>query len=119
MIACRKRRPALAATLGAYLMLAIGGAQTSWAASNDGGPFSRTQWGDRHSVSTTYAYVPPPGARRAKNGSTTANNPRARAPGWNAYNSYGIAPGAYDSRRTTSRPSQSWDPYGLRWDGGN
>ena len=40
--------------------------------------------------------------------------PFAYAPGYQAPAGYG-----YDSPRATSRPDATWDPYGLRWDGGN
>jgi hypothetical protein len=39
---------------------------------------------------------------------TYRNAPRAAA------RAYG-----YDSRPATTAPGMSWDPYGLRWDGGN
>jgi hypothetical protein len=99
-------KPALAAALGMFAMLAVGGANTSLAASNDGGPFSHTPWLYDNAGSTAPDYARAVTPRKLKNGQ----------PAWNAYNSYGRG---YDSPRATSRPSQTWDPYGLRWDGGN
>src|SRR4051812_36610214 len=105
-----KIKPALAAALGMFAMLAIGGANTSLAAQVDAGPFSHTPWAD-NSASSAAIYAAIVAPRKLKHGRSARD----------AYNSYGsfAAPRAYDSPRATSRPSKTWDPYGLRWDGGS
>ena len=117
MYASTRRIRVLAITLGACAILVIGGGQPSVADSNDGGPFSHTLWLNGHSASAALAYVPTMQPRGARKESATSN----RRP-VDAFRSFGLdrdSGRGYYSPRGTSRPSQSWDPYGLRWDGGN
>jgi uncharacterized membrane protein len=63
---------------------------------------------DRHVGGTYGAYAAPVAPYRAYAADPFMSEPRGfrYGRGW-----------GYDAPRATSRPSESWDPYGMRWDG--